>query len=124
MLIAKYQNNILNLLLFINVSFYLVFFLLGAIMVLSLNSDFQFEFSDQIETGHSSPQSCYMPTVNFRVTDPEPNWIRIQSDQWIRIRNPDPDPGGQKSVGCFLLRAEGFFCNLDVFYESLGIGKL
>jgi hypothetical protein len=29
-----------------------------------------------------------------------PNWIRIQSDQWIRIRisfrNPDPDPGGQK----------------------------
>ncbi len=29
---------------------------------------------------------------------PEPNWIRIQSGQWIRIRNPDPDPdpGGQK----------------------------
>jgi hypothetical protein len=23
-------------------------------------------------------------------------WIRIQSGQWIRIRNPDPDPGGQK----------------------------
>jgi hypothetical protein len=22
--------------------------------------------------------------------------IRIQSGQWIRIRNPDPDPGGQK----------------------------
>ncbi len=31
-----------------------------------------------------------------RVSDPD--WIRIQSDQWIRIRirNPDPDPGGQK----------------------------
>jgi hypothetical protein len=33
-----------------------------------------------------------------RVADPEPNWIRIQSSQWIRILNPDPDPdpGGQK----------------------------
>jgi hypothetical protein len=27
-----------------------------------------------------------------RVADP--NWIRIQSGQWIR--NPDPDPRGQK----------------------------
>jgi hypothetical protein len=30
----------------------------------------------------------------------DPDWIRIQSGQWIRIRirirNPDPDPGGQK----------------------------
>jgi hypothetical protein len=33
-----------------------------------------------------------------RVADPDPNWIRIQSGQWIRIRirNPDPGPGGQK----------------------------
>jgi hypothetical protein len=33
-----------------------------------------------------------------RVSDPDPDWIRIQSGQWIRIliRNPDPDPGGQK----------------------------
>ncbi len=33
-----------------------------------------------------------------RVADPDPNWIRIQSGQWIRIsiRNPDPDLGGQK----------------------------
>jgi hypothetical protein len=22
-------------------------------------------------------------------------WIRIQAGQWIRIRNPDPDPGGK-----------------------------
>ncbi len=29
-----------------------------------------------------------------RIADPD--WIRIQSGQWIRIRNPDPDPGGQK----------------------------
>ncbi len=31
--------------------------------------------------------------------DPDPDWIRIQSSQWIRIRirNPDSDPdtGGQ-----------------------------
>ncbi len=24
------------------------------------------------------------------------DWIRIQSGQWIRIRNPYPDPEGQK----------------------------
>ncbi len=29
-----------------------------------------------------------------RVADPDPDWIRIQSG--LRIRNPDPDPGGQK----------------------------
>jgi hypothetical protein len=28
------------------------------------------------------------------------------------------------STGCSLLRAEGFFCNLDVLYGGLGIGKL
>ncbi len=33
-----------------------------------------------------------------RVADPDPNWIPIQSGQWIRNRiwNPDPNPGGQK----------------------------
>jgi hypothetical protein len=31
--------------------------------------------------------------VSIRVVDPD--WIRIQSGQWIRIRNPDTDPGGQ-----------------------------
>jgi hypothetical protein len=39
------------------------------------------------------------------IMDPDPDWIRIQSSPWIRIRNsesvsgirnPDPDPGGQK----------------------------
>jgi hypothetical protein len=31
------------------------------------------------------------------VSDPKPDWIRIQSCQCIRIRIriPDPDPGGQ-----------------------------
>ncbi len=28
------------------------------------------------------------------------------------------------NAGCSLLRAEGFFCNLDVLYGGLGIGKL
>jgi hypothetical protein len=77
----------------------------------------------------------------FRVVDPDPDWIRIQSGLWIRIRirNPDPDPGGQKwptkveknllkfmfwSVGRPLLRAEGFFYNLDILYGGLGIEKL
>jgi hypothetical protein len=27
------------------------------------------------------------------------------------------------SAGCSLWRAEGFFCNLDVRYVGLGIGK-
>ena len=75
----------------------------------------------------------------FRVSDPDPDWIRIQSGQWIRIRirNPDsdPDPGGQKwptkvekfmfwSVGWPLLWGAGFFCNLDILYVGLVIGKL
>jgi len=30
----------------------------------------------------------------FSVSDPD--WIRIQSGQWIRIRIRNPDPGGQK----------------------------
>jgi len=63
-------------------------------------------------------------------------FFRIQSDHWIRIRNlnTDPDPGGQKwhlkkkimfwSVGWPLLWAGGFFCDLDILYGGLGIGKL
>ncbi len=34
----------------------------------------------------------FIPTTS--VSDPD--WVGIQSGQWIRIRNPDPDPGGQK----------------------------
>ncbi len=66
-----------------------------------------------------------------RVADPDPNWIRIKSCQWIqipvfgiRIRIQEGKNDPQKvekirnfmfwSAGCFLLRAEGFFCNLDV----------
>jgi hypothetical protein len=59
-----------------------------------------------------------------RVSDPDPDGIRIQSGQWIRIRihilNPDPDPGGQKwptkleknqEVSCFQV--------LDVLFGEL-----
>jgi hypothetical protein len=37
-------------------------------------------------------------TVSCSVVDQDPDWIRIQWDPWIRIRirNPDPDPGGKK----------------------------
>jgi hypothetical protein len=31
-----------------------------------------------------------------RVADPDPDWIRIQSGQWIRIRIRNPGPGGKK----------------------------
>ncbi len=75
--------------------------------------------------------------AQFRVSDPDQDWIRIQSGQWIRIRfrNPDPDPGGQKwptkvekihVLKCWMafLWAAGFFCNLDILYGGLGINKL
>jgi hypothetical protein len=43
------------------------------------------------------PTALVPPTlIKSRVEDPDPypdpDWIRIQSIQWIRIRNPDPDP--------------------------------
>ncbi len=66
--------------------------------------------------------------------------FRIRDPDSIRSVNPypDPDPEGQKwptktkkikkfmfwSAGCSLLRAEGFYCSLDVLYGGLGIGKL
>jgi hypothetical protein len=49
----------------------------------------------------------------------------------IRIQEGKNDPQKLKKIkkiscfdGCSLLRAEGFFCNLDVLYGGLGIGKL
>ncbi len=68
---------------------------------------------------------------------------RVQSDS---IGSVDPDPYSESGSGsrwakmthksrkikkfmfssarCSLLRAEGFFCNFDVLYGGLGIGKL
>jgi hypothetical protein len=66
------------------------------------------------------------------VSDPDPDTIRsVPVDS-----NPDPDPGGQKRptkiekrtemyvLKCCMfsfLRAESFFCSLDVFYGGLEI---
>jgi hypothetical protein len=38
----------------------------------------------------------FSPRPTTRVVDPDPDWIRIQWGVWIRIRNPDPDPGARK----------------------------
>jgi hypothetical protein len=51
---------------------------------------------------------------------------------WIRIQEGKNDPQKYKklisyifcSAGCFLLRAEGFSCSLEVIYGGLGISKL
>jgi hypothetical protein len=45
---------------------------------------------------HNSNHQLYLRRLQPRVSDPD--WTRIESGQWIRIRirNPDPDPGGQK----------------------------
>jgi hypothetical protein len=50
-----------------------------------------------IVVGHHHT-SIHLRGVTARVADPDPDWIRIQSGLWIRIRirNPDPYPGGQK----------------------------
>jgi hypothetical protein len=40
------------------------------------------------------PENSLKKRLKPMVADPD--WIRIQSGLWIRIRNPDPDPGGQK----------------------------
>jgi hypothetical protein len=53
-----------------------------------------FESSDHFQAGGITHTN--LPFQETRVVDPDPDWIRIQSGLWIRIRNPDPDPGGQK----------------------------
>jgi hypothetical protein len=63
--------------------------------------------------------------VNISVSDPD--WMRIQSGYWIRIRIQEgkmTHKNRKKCAGCSLLRAEGFFCSLNVLYGGLGIGKL
>jgi hypothetical protein len=46
----------------------------------------------------SSRQNRFLRVLSRVAADPD--WIRMQSGQWIWIRiwirNPDPDPGGQK----------------------------
>ncbi len=68
-------------------------------------------------------QSIQMPKLLSRI-------YSVSVPDSIRSLDPDPDPGRQKwpttieSAGCSLLRAEVFSCNLDVFYEGLGISNL
>ncbi len=42
------------------------------------------------------PKKKNIPDQGVKTRVADPDWIRIQSGLWIRIRNPDPDPGGQK----------------------------
>ncbi len=51
------------------------------------------------------------------VSDPDPDWIRIQSGQWIRIRIRDPDPGRQKLPA--KVEKISFFEVLDVLFWLL-----
>jgi len=60
--------------------------------------------------GHKSPSGSRIGKIqknnyfrNFKfmknnvlISVPDPDWIWIQSGPWIRIRNPDPDPGARK----------------------------
>jgi hypothetical protein len=56
---------------------------------------------------------------DFSVSDPDPYWIRIQSDHWIRIRNlntdPDPDPELQ-----FLIKKNLIFFFSCYFFSIFG----
>jgi hypothetical protein len=49
----------------------------------------------QAQGKYPVPDHCHLP-VKSSVLNTDPDWNRIQSGQWIRIRNPDPDPGVQK----------------------------
>ncbi len=53
-----------------------------------------------------------------RVANPDPNWIRIQSGQWIRIRNPDSEsgPGSRRAK---MTHKSGSFEVLDVLFWEL-----
>jgi hypothetical protein len=53
--------------------------------------EFQRLYSDIENASSSRPYYA-----GFADPYPDPNWIRIQSVQWIRIRIRDPDPEGQK----------------------------
>jgi hypothetical protein len=46
----------------------------------------------------TSRHHCGLAIMQGFGSNPDPDWLRIQSGQWIRIRirNPDPGPGGQK----------------------------
>jgi hypothetical protein len=53
-----------------------------------------------VKTKTPNPQ-CHVPeryVPNIRVADPDPNWIRIQSGQWIRIQERKNEPQKKISI--------------------------
>ena len=79
------------------------------------------------------PICCAAMLIWGAVSVSDPDWIRILSGQWIRIRIQEGknDPQNYIKLRNVMfwssgrsLRAEGFFCSLDVLSGGLGIGKL
>jgi hypothetical protein len=84
------------------------------------------------------PRSRGIPLSQLTFTEnsvSDPDWIRIQSGQLIRIRIQEVKKTHKNrekklrnfifgSAGWSLFRAESFLFRLDVLYGSLGIGKL
>jgi hypothetical protein len=77
--------------------------------------------------GLRSPEVSTEDTFSFHLEEAgmvvrvaDPDWIRIQSGQWVRIRiqegKNDPQKFMFSSVGWPLLRSEGFFSNLNTFF--------
>jgi len=60
----------------------------------------------QAQGKYPVPDHCHLP-VKGSVLNTDPEWNRIQSGQWIRIRNPDPDPGVQKLLSSGFIQYTG-----------------
>jgi hypothetical protein len=118
----------LPFILFCHPSFYLACFLLAKLLVL-LHAVLPLHL--RAVSGILSDKSC---KIYSRVADQDPDSIgsvdpdpESESGSWSR-RAKMTHKSRQKfvkvhvSVGWPLLRAEGFFCNLDILYGGLGIG--
>jgi hypothetical protein len=57
--------------------------------------------------------------ITLRVADPDPNWIRIQSAQWIRIRIRNPVSTKIQIIEVML--SDGITVSADTVYKSTGI---
>jgi hypothetical protein len=58
--------------------------------------EYDFQFSAWPTDFDVADVEGYVLFITRSVSDPDPDWIRIQSGLWIRIHNPDPYAGGQK----------------------------
>ncbi len=78
--------------------------------------------------------SCTRKNAKLITRDPDPYWTwftNVSGSESGSRRSKMTHKSSNKlrnfmfwSTGCSLLRAEGFFCNLDVLYGGFGIGKL